>query len=258
MCINCLIFLGPYDFLHDITCGRNNKSQQQVQLSRKCQFRTVSGQSSSIFFTTATTFANNTNFIPEYSYFSSPRRVNSKYRQALIARFWSTMRSIVQTDSLIKHLETYSPSTGHLIDCDISNQSRQQNENPDGQIYQKPEGQLVLENQQILKSQQMQQTSQTPWVEQISLIQQTSLVQKTPQIQQINDSSQISSNENNNILNMDITQSNTGTKEAKSVNFTGSGVPNRSPLRSGMPLFYQLPTNSNTSFSLKQNQVKLK
>lgn len=174
------------------------------------------------------------------------------------------MRSIVQTDSLIKHLETYSPSTGHLIDCDISNQSRQQNENLDGQTSLKPESQLTQENLQILKSQQIQQTLQTsqlqqiPWVEKLPLVQQTTLVQKTPQIQQINDSSQISSNETNSILNMDLTQLNTGTKEAKSVNFTGSGVPNRSPLRSGMPLFYQLPTNSNTSFALKQNQVKLK
>lgn len=146
----------------------------------------------------------------------APRIVSSKYRQALIARFWSTMRSIVQTDMLIKHLETYSPSTGHLSDYNNCNKSRKQNENYDLLQHQKVESPII------------------------------------PQIQQTDDSSP-------NILNTGIskTDSTTGTTESKTTNFSTAGVPNRSPLRSGMPLFYHLPTNSN-SFSIKQCQVKLK
>jgi hypothetical protein len=152
----------------------------------------------------------------------SPQRiVTSKYRQALIARFWSTMHSIVQTDLLVKHLETYSPSTGHLNDFNNCNTSNQQNKNHDRQQPVKQESPV------------------------------------SPQIQQTEDSSK-SPNSSNNINSKADIAVNTGTKEAKSVNFSASGVPNRSPLRSGMPLFYHLPTNSNTSFSVKQNQVKLK
>lgn len=219
--MNIYVFhiLGPYEFLHDITCNRSKKSQLQLQLPGTCQFQLSSCRSSSISVTAATTtITKNSDLLPEISTDTpTPRIVASKYRQALINRFWSTMRSIVQTDLLIKHLETYSPSTGHLFDYNSSHQNK---ENHDRQ-------QQKYDNQ------------------------------PSPQLQQINDSNLSPNILNNNFLNTDGT-SNTGTGEGQSTNFSKSGVPNRSPLRSGMPLFYHLPTNSNTSFSLKQNQVKLK
>lgn len=177
-------------------------------------------RSSSTAVTAATTtITKNTDLIPDRS--STQRVFTSKYRQALIARFWSTMHSIVQTDLLVKHLETYSPSTGHLNDYSNCNTSNQQNKTHD--------------RQQLLKQ-------ESPVLPQI---QQTEDLDKSP-------------NASNNSNPTTDTPANSGTKETKSVNFSASGVPNRSPLRSGMPLFYHLPTNSNTSFSVKQNQVKLK
>lgn len=155
--------------------------------------------------------------LPDEPSNNTPRIVSSKYRQALIARFWSTMRSIVQTDLLIKHLETYSPSTGHLIDYNNSSFSRKQNENHNLQQPQKIESSLI---------QQIDNSSQSPNI--LNFISASKL--------------------------LDIT---IGVTESKTTNFSTAGIPNRSPLRSGMPLFYHLPTNSN-SFSIKQCQVKLK
>lgn len=152
---------------------------------------------------------------------SSTRVISSVYRQALIARFWSTMRSIVQTDLLIKHLETYSPNTGHLFDN--INQSKPQNENHD-------------------RSQPL--NLEIPPV--------------TTQIQEIDDISLSPINLNSIIAKIEMAV-NTDASEAKSaVNLSVPGAPNRSPLRSGMPLFYHLPLNSNSYFSLRQNQIKLK
>lgn len=189
-----------------------------MQLPGTCQFQLSSCRSSSISVTAATTtITKNSDLLPEISTDTpTPRIVASKYRQALINRFWSTMRSIVQTDMLIKHLETYSPSTGHLFDYNSCHQNKENHER-----------QQKFENQPTL------------------------------QVQQISDFNLSPSILNNNVLSTDST-SNTGTTETQSANFSKSGVPNRSPLRSGMPLFYHLPTNSNSSFSLKQNQVKLK
>jgi len=132
------------------------------------------------------------------------------------------MRSIVQTDMLLKHLETYSPSTGHLIDYSICSHPRKQNDNYDRK-------QLKLE------------------------------ITVTPQIQDtvIFKPTNMNAVLNNNMPKADMTLI-TGMSDVNSSNFLMSGIPNRSPLRSGMPLFYYLPTNSNTSFSLKQSQVKLK
>lgn len=190
------------------------------KLSRQCQFQLSSYRSSSIVVTAATTtITKNTDLIPDRS--STQRVVTSKYRQALIARFWSTMHSIVQTDLLVKHLETYSPSTGHLNDYNNCNASNQQNTNHDRQQPLKQENPV------------------------------------SSQIQQTEDSNKSPNSSTNSNPKAEI-PANTGTKEAKSVNFSASGIPNRSPLRSGMPLFYHLPINSNTSFSVKQNQVKLK
>lgn len=163
--------------------------------------------------------------MPDGLSLNTPRIVTSKYRQALIARFWSTMRSIVQADLLIKHLETYSPNTGHLSDYNISDQSRQQNENHDQQHS------LKFENQQ------------------------------SPQIQPIDDSNNLSPNSLSvsvSKMSTSITTVNTGITEAKSANILIPGVPSRSPLRSGIPLFYNPSTNSNILFPLKQSQVRLK
>jgi len=220
---------GPYEFLHDITCNRSKKSQLPSRLTRKCQFQLSSCQSSScrsssVPVTAATTtitkhinlMLENTTDIPP-----SPRIVSSKYRQALIARFWSTMRSIVQTDMLIKHLETYSPSTGHLIDYSVC-LPRKRNENHD--------------RKQLLKL----DITVTP-----------EMLEKA-----FSDPAGVNVVLNSHIHQVDETFI-TGMTEANSIHFFMSGVSDRSPLRSGMPLFY-LPSNSNTSFSLKQSQVKLK
>lgn len=156
---------------------------------------------------------------------NTPRVVTSKYRQALIARFWSTMRSIVQSDLLIKHLETYSPNTGHLSDYSNCEQSKQQNENHDQLQTLKIENQL------------------------------------SPQIQPIDDTNSLSPNSiNASVSKMSTSQTtvNTGITEAKSANIVVPGVSSRSPLRSGIPLFYNPSTNSNASFPSKQSQVKLK
>lgn len=154
---------------------------------------------------------------------SSPnnhRIVTSKYRQALIARFWSTMRSIVQADLLIKHLETYSSSTGHLTKHEL----RQQNEN-----HERQQPPPALDNQQ------------------------------SPQIQQTDDStSSPSPNSTNTSVSKIDTSVSTVVTEAKSGNVLIPGVPNRSPLRNGIPLFYHPPTNTNTPPALKQSQVRLK
>lgn len=215
MCVN----LGPYEFLHDITCGRYKKSQQMFKLSQQCQFQLSSSRSSSISIAAAsTTITKKNDLMSDRLSASTQKTVTSKYRQALIARFWSTMRSIVQTDLLIKHLETYSPSSGHLLVNYSCNQSEKENKNHDSQ---KSENQLTI------------------------------------QIQQTDDSNKKSGNLNNNIKT-DTTVNTVVTTETKSVKFLASEVPNRSPLRSGMPLFYHLPTHSNTAFSLKQTNVKLK
>lgn len=157
---------------------------------------------------------------------NTPRILTSKYRQALIARFWLTMRSIVQTDLLIKHLETYSPSTGYLNEYNI-NQTTQTNKNKNPQQTQK------LESLSTPPTRQVDNSTLNP------------------------SSPIILSNLNNNILKTDK-QLNTGITESKTINLSISGpvVPNKSPLRNGMPLFYQSTSNSNISFSLKQSQVK--
>lgn len=189
------------------------------KLPQPCQFQLSSSRSSSISITAAsTTITKKNDLVQDRLSTSVQKTVTSKYRQALIARFWSTMRSIVQTDLLVKHLETYSPSTGHLLVNYTSNQPVKENENHD---------------------------------------QQESENQLTEQIQQTDDSNKNSSNLNND-LKSDTTVNVTATTETKSVKFSASEVPNRSPLRSGMPLFYHLPTNSNTTFSLKQTNVKSK
>lgn len=210
---------GPYEFLHDITCGRYKKSRQVFKISQPCQFQLSSSRSSSISISaTSTTITKKNDLVQDRLTTSAQKTVTSKYRQALIARFWSTMRSIVQTDLLVKHLETYSPNTGHLLVNYISNQPEKENENHD---VQKSENQI------------------------------------TTKIQTTDDSNIKSGNLNNN-LKSDTTVNAGEVSETKSVKFSATEVPNRSPLRSGMPLFYHLPTNSNTSFSLKQTNVKLK
>lgn len=153
---------------------------------------------------------------------STPRVLTSKYRQALIARFWLTMRSIVQTDLLIKHLETYSPNTGYLNEYNTSQTT-------------------IIENNDPHQSRKLE----------------TKIIQS---IQQSDDSILSLSNPKvfsnlNNILKIDK-QLNTSITELKTVDLSISGDPNRSPLRSGMPLFYQSTSISNSSFSLKQSQVK--
>lgn len=211
------MYLGPYEFLHDITCNKTKKSFQQSQ------FQLSSCRSSSINFaavTTAvtTTIMKNTDYMPD----RSPARViSSVYRQALIARFWSTMRSIIHTDLLIKHLETYSPSTGHLFDK--YNQTKQQTENHD--------------RSQPLKLE---------------------IPPATAQIQEIDDISLSPINLNSIIAKIEMTVKAEAAEAKSTVNLSIPGAPNRSPLRSGMPLFYHLPLNSNNYFSLKQNQIKLK
>jgi len=147
------------------------------------------------------------------------RVLTSKYRQALITRFWSAMRLIVQSDLLIKHLGTYSPNTGHLTKQELS---RQQNESHDRQQHPP-----VLENQ------------------------------PSPQIQ-VDDLSSLSPNSLNNSVPKIDTSVNIGITEAKSGIVSIPGVPNRSPLRSGIPLFYRPPTSSNNPLALKQSQVRLK
>lgn len=192
-----------------------------LNVSQQCQFQLSSCRSSSISITAPTTTITRKNILVHDRLSTNTQKtVNSKYRQALIARFWSTMRSIGQTDLLVKHLETYSSSTGHLLVVDNipdNNEPGKENENPDLQ---------KSENQQ------------------------------TSPIKQTDDSSIKLSNLNDVELKSDTIVNATAT-ETKSVKFSASEVPNRSPLRSGMPLFYQLPTNSNT-FSVKQTPVKLK
>jgi len=133
--------------------------------------------------------------LPDRPSTSSKKVVTSKYRQALIARFWSTMRSIVQADMLIKHLETYSPSTGYLCDKKFESQ----------------------------------------------------------QVQQRDEASSLSPNSINTSTTKIDTTLNTGKTDAKST----TRAINQCLLRSGTPLFYYLPTNSNVSFSFKHSQVKL-
>jgi len=175
--------------------------------------------------------------LPERSYSSIEKRVTSKYRQALIARFWLTMRSIAQTDLLVKHLEAYSPSTGHLINSDNCNQPLEQNE--------------IIQDQHIQK----QESQQTVQIEPSSQVIQNLQVLETPQILQLDDSSVISSNLNSTNSKTDTVFS-TEKTEANMLSFLASEVPNKSPLHNGVPLFYYLATNSNTSFSLKQSQFK--
>jgi len=131
------------------------------------------------------------------------------------------MRSIVQTDMLIKHLETYSPSTGHLIDYSVC-MPRKRNENHD--------------RKQLLKLD----------------------ITVTPEMLETAFSGPADASF---VLNGHVHQVDAAfiaeMAEANSIQFFMSAVPDRTPLRSGMPLFY-LPTNSNASFSLKQSQVKLK
>lgn len=205
--------------MHDITCNRGKNSQLLTQLAPKFQFHLSSCRSSSVSVTASTTtITKNNDLMPGGSSPNNHRIVTSKYRQALIARFWSTMRSIVQADLLIKHLETYSSSTGHLTKHEPL---RQQNEN-----HERQQPPSTLDNQQ------------------------------SPQIQQTDDStSSLSPNSTNtSVSKIDVSVS-TVVTEAKSGNVLIPGVPNRSPLRNGIPLFYHPPTNPPV---LKQNQVRLK
>jgi len=190
-------------------------------------------RSSSISVATATTtITRKLNLPPDRSYSSIEKKVTSKYRQALIARFWSTMRSIAQTDLLVKHLEAYSSNTGHLSILDNYNQSIEQNEVQDQQ----------------LKKQESQQTVQ---IEPSSQIIQNLQVLEAPQILQFDDSSNLT-----NINSKKDTVFSTEKTETNLLSFLTSEIPNKSPLHSGVPLFYYLSTNSNTSFCLKQNQFK--
>lgn len=205
--------LGPYEFLHDITCNKTKKSFQQSQ------FQLSSCRSSSInFAAVTTTITKNTDYMPDRS---PVRVISSVYRQALIARFWSTMRSIIHTDLLVKHLETYSPHTGHLFDK--YNRLKQQTENHD--------------RSQPLKLE---------------------IPPATAQIQEIDDISLSPINFNSIIARVEMKVKAEAAEAKSTVNLSIPGAPNRSPLRSGMPLFYHLPLNSNNYFSLKQNQVKFK
>lgn len=174
--------------------------------------------------------------LPERSYSSIEQKVTSKYRQALIARFWSTMRSIAQTDLLVKHLESYSPSTGHLTKFENCNQAIEQNEIEEEQLPKQ-------ENQQV---EQIEEPS--------SQIIQNLQVLETTQILQLDDSSVVSSNLNSSDSKTD-TVFGTEKAEAKLLSLLTSEVPKKSPLHSGVPLFYHLETNSNC---LKQNQFKTK
>lgn len=190
-------------------------------MAPKFQFHLSSCRSSSVSVTASTTtITKNNDLMPGGSSPNNHRIVTSKYRQALIARFWSTMRSIVQADLLIKHLETYSSSTGHLTKHEL----RQQNEN-----HERQQPPPALDNQQ------------------------------SPQIQQTDDStSSPSPNSTNTSVSKIDTSVSTVVTEAKSGNVLIPGVPNRSPLRNGIPLFYHPPTNTNTPPALKQSQVRLK
>lgn len=194
-------------------------------------------RSSSISVATATTtITRNLNLLPDRSYSSIEKKVTSKYRQALITRFWSTMHSIAQTDLLIKHLEAYSSSTGHLSNSDYCNQLIEQNESQDQQL-------------------QKQENQQTVEIEPTSPVIQNLQVLETPQILQLDDSSVIPSNLNSSNSKTDTVFS-TEKTETNLLSFLTSEVPNKSPLYNGVPLFYYLITNSNTSFCLKQNQFK--
>lgn len=172
-----------------------------------------------MYFCTSTTTITENDLIADSSYSNYKRVLKSKYRQALIIQFWSTMRSVIQSDFYIKHLGTYALNTGHLTKQELT---RQQNESHDQQHP------PVLESQQL------------------------------PQIQVDDDSSSLSPNSLNNSGSKIDTSVNTGITEAKSGNVSTPGVPNRSPLRSGIPLFYRLPTNSNNPLPSKQSPVRLK
>jgi len=196
-------------------------------------------RSSSISIATATTtITRDLNLLPE-TYNSIEKRVTSKYRQALIARFWLTMRSIAQTDLLVKHLEAYSSSTGHLNNPDNCNQPLEQNEIIYDQQLQKQE------NQQIIGSN----------LEPSSQVLQNLQILETPQILQLDDSNVNSSNLNNTNSKTDIVFT-TEKTESNLLSYMASEIPNKSPLHSGVPLFYYSASNSNTSFSLKQSQFK--
>ncbi|VVC33882.1 Hypothetical protein CINCED_3A021397 [Cinara cedri] len=212
-----VVVKGPYEFLHDITCSKTKKYLEQSQTARSFKFQLSSCRSSSISFAAATTtITKKTDYI--MSDRSSTRVISSMYRQALIARFWSTMQSIVQTDVLIKHLETYSPSTGHLFDSE--NQPKQQTENHDLSP-------LKLE------------------------------IPLTTEIDEIDDIC-LSPLSLNSIIDHIVMTANADGAESKStVNLAIPGALNKSPLLNGVPLFYHLPLNSNYYFSLKQNKVKL-
>jgi len=202
------------------------------KVPRQCQFQLSSCRSSSISVATATTtITRNLNLLPDRSYSSIEKRVTSKYRQALIARFWLTMRSIAQTDLLVKHLEAYSPSTGHLINSDNCNQPLEQNE--------------------IIQQLQKQESDETVEIEPSLQVIQNLQILETPDILQSDDSSNLNSNNSKT-----DTVFSTEKTEANPLNFLASEVPNKSPLLSGVPLFYYVATNSNTSFSLKQSQFK--
>ncbi|XP_050530001.1 KICSTOR complex protein SZT2-like isoform X2 [Daktulosphaira vitifoliae] len=217
-CLNIhytIIVKGPYEFLRDITCGRNKKlhNQNLSQSFQQCQYQLSSYKSSTNFPSTSTTITST--ILQSDGGVVSPRgivlnsAVSSKYRQALITRFWSTMRSIAQTDLLIKHLETYSPSTGHLVDFNSCNQSRPYDQSFENQLNQKD----------------------------------CSLSPSSPNSSSKIDSSKI-------LMNAAVSGSSV-------TNFSSTVIPNRSPLRSGMPLFYHLPSSSSTSALKQQLQVKL-
>lgn len=185
--------------------------------------------------TPTTTITRNLNLLPE-TYSSIESRVTSKYRQALIARFWLTMRSIAQTDLLIKHLEAYSPSTGHLNKPDNCNQPLEQNKD---QQPRKQENQKIIGSNLELSSQVLQNLQ----------------ILETPQILQLDDSSVNSSNLNSTNSKTDTVFS-TEKTESNLLSFLASEIPNKSPLHSGVPLFYYSASNSNISFNLKQSQSK--
>ncbi|XP_050434218.1 uncharacterized protein LOC126841666 isoform X2 [Adelges cooleyi] len=221
-CLNIhyvILVKGPYEFLRDITSSRSKKShnQNQAQSFQQRQYQLSSSSSSVTFPPFSTTITSATvqladNGTPIANRGIVNSTVTSNYRQALITRFWSTMRSIGQTDLLVKHLETYSPSTGHLVDYNSSSQTRQ---------YE----QQILDNQQGQRGDPLNISPSSP-----------------------NSSSKTDANK---------FLANTVVAAATIANLSPTGIPNRSPLRSGMPLFYHLPTTTTTSALKQQLQVKL-
>lgn len=228
--------------MHDVACGQSPTPQQNLSQS---QYHLSSYRSSSVFVTAATTtITKNTTFLPEQK--PMIEVVPSKYRQALIAQFWSTMRSIIQTDLLIKHIETYSPNSGHLFEQVINNQIKPQNENNENEQLTNSDNQQKSENQLTQNYDQQVSKDETQYA-------QKNKIQESQKLE-----NQQTDEANFSLNNLSTNNSNTDSNTTSNNNKADKSILTNSALRNGMPLFYLSLATSNESFPYTRNVPKLR